>query len=44
MEEIVVLDQGKVVERGTHAALCQGDGLYATLAARQQLEQELSDL
>lgn len=43
-EQIVVLDQGKVVERGTHEELKAGDGLYARLAQRQALEEELSGL
>ncbi len=30
-DEIIVLDQGKIVQRGTHAELLQGDGLYRTL-------------
>jgi len=43
-DHIVVLEDGRVVERGTHAELVDGDGLYAQLAARQRLEQELSSL
>ena len=35
-DEILVLDQGRVAERGTHAALLQQDGLYARMWARQQ--------
>ncbi len=30
-DEILVLDQGAVVERGTHAGLLLADGLYATM-------------
>ncbi|MDP4159728.1 MAG: ATP-binding cassette domain-containing protein, partial [Bacillota bacterium] len=30
-DEIIVLDQGKVVERGTHEALLRADGLYTKL-------------
>lgn len=43
-DRIVVLDRGRVVERGTHAELLNAGGLYARLAARQRLEQELSSL
>ena len=32
---IVVLDQGRVVESGTHRALLVASGLYAHLVARQ---------
>jgi ATP-binding cassette subfamily B multidrug efflux pump len=40
-ERIVVLHDGAIVERGTHAELCRAGGRYAALAERQQLEAEL---
>jgi ATP-binding cassette subfamily B protein len=39
-EEIVVLDGGRVAERGTHAGLLARGGLYAEMWARQQAERE----
>jgi ATP-binding cassette, subfamily B, heavy metal transporter len=39
-DEIVVLEAGRVAERGTHAALLRQNGLYAEMWARQQAEQE----
>jgi ABC-type transport system involved in Fe-S cluster assembly fused permease/ATPase subunit len=39
-DEIVVLDGGRVVERGSHQALLARDGLYAEMWARQQAEDE----
>ena len=37
-DEIVVLDRGHVLERGTHQALLESDGAYASLWAAQQYE------
>ncbi len=39
-DEIVVLDAGQVVERGTHAGLLVKNGLYAEMWARQAQEAE----
>ncbi|WP_028967228.1 ABCB family ABC transporter ATP-binding protein/permease [Sphingomonas phyllosphaerae] len=39
-DQIVVLEAGRVVERGTHAALLAQNGLYAEMWARQAQEQE----
>ncbi len=39
---IVVLDSGRIAERGTHEQLLAERGLYAELAERQQLEEELA--
>lgn len=39
---VVVLDQGRVVERGTHDALVAQGGLYARMAETQALERELA--
>lgn len=35
-DEILVLDQGEIKERGTHAILLDQNGLYATMWQRQQ--------
>ncbi len=39
-DQIVVLDQGRVAERGTHLELLRRGGLYAEMWARQQSERE----
>ena len=39
--QIVVLDEGQVAERGTHAEMLGKNGLYAELWARQAAEREL---
>ncbi len=40
-DRIVVLDQGRVAESGTHEELLAKGGLYAALAERQRLEEEV---
>jgi ATP-binding cassette subfamily B protein len=40
-DSIVVLDQGKVIERGTHEELVANRGLYAAFAEEQKVATEL---
>ena len=39
--EILVLDEGRIVERGSHRELLERNGLYAQMYRRQLLEEEL---
>lgn len=43
-DQIIVLDDGRVIERGTHAELVALGGLYATFAEEQRIESELEEL
>lgn len=42
-DQIAVLDDGRVAERGTHGELLRKGGLYAELWARQAAERELAE-
>lgn len=43
-DEILVLDEGRIVERGVHEDLCRSGGIYASFAEEQRIESELSKL
>lgn len=44
MAQVLVLDGGEVVERGTPSELLAADGVFADLAKRQRLRAELEEL
>jgi len=39
-DNIIVIDEGRIAEQGTHAELLEYDGFYAELFRMQQLEEE----
>jgi ATP-binding cassette, subfamily B, multidrug efflux pump len=43
-DEILVLDEGKIIERGAHDELVQRGGVYAELYQQQRLSEELEQI
>ncbi|HEY2514168.1 MAG TPA: ABC transporter ATP-binding protein [Polyangiaceae bacterium] len=43
-DRVIVLDQGKIIEQGTHEQLVRGGGLYAAFAEEQSMASELESL
>ncbi len=43
-DDVIVLDQGRVIERGTHDELVRAGGIYAAFAEEQQMASELEEI
>ncbi len=44
VDQIILLDEGRIVERGNHESLMQQEGIYAQMHKRQLLEERLEAL
>jgi ATP-binding cassette subfamily B protein len=43
-DEILVLEEGKIIERGSHDELVRREGVYADLYQQQRLSEELEQI
>jgi ATP-binding cassette, subfamily B, multidrug efflux pump len=43
-DQIIVLDEGRIAEQGSHAQLVELDGIYADMHRRQSITQQLSEI
>jgi ATP-binding cassette subfamily B protein len=43
-DRVIVLDEGRIAEEGTHDQLVRRGGIYAAFAEEQQMEQELAEI
>jgi len=43
-DEILVLDEGRIIERGNHDELVRDGGVYAELFQQQRLSEELEQI
>jgi ABC-type multidrug transport system fused ATPase/permease subunit len=43
-DQIVVLADGRIIERGSHADLVAQNGVYAEMCRKQMLEEELQEV
>jgi ATP-binding cassette subfamily B multidrug efflux pump len=43
-DTIIVIDEGRIIERGTHDELLSQNGYYANLYRRQTLEEEIAEI